>query len=62
MEWENKIFLAYMAIRAYHTISKEVEYLSLDTIEFLDAHVCINKTHWESSGIIVFLCKYYVVT
>ena len=34
-----------MTIRAYHTISKEVEYLSLDTIEFLDAHVCINKTH-----------------
>ena len=34
-----------MAVTAYHATSKEVEYLSLDTIEFLDAHVCINKTH-----------------
>ena len=29
---------------------------SLDTIEFLDTHVCTNNSHWQSSGII-FLCK-----
>ena len=34
---------------------------SLDTTEFLDTHVCINNPHWQSSGIIIFLCKYYIV-
>ena len=33
----------------------------LDTTEFLDTHVCINNPHWQSSGIIIFLCKYYIV-
>ena len=28
---------------------------------FLDTHVCINNPHWQSSEIIVFLCKYYIV-
>ena len=34
---------------------------SLDTIEFLEIHVCINNPYWKSSGIIIFLCKYYIV-
>ena len=34
---------------------------TLDTIEFLDKHVCISNPHWQSSGIIIFLCKYYIV-
>ena len=49
-----------MAVSAYHIISKEVENLSLDATDFLDTHVCINNPHWQSSGIIVFLCKYYI--
>ena len=30
---------------AYHIISKELENPPLDTIEFLDTHVCINNPH-----------------
>ena len=50
-----------MAISAYHVISKEVENTSLDTIEFLGTHLRINHPHWQSSGIIVLLCKYDIV-
>ena len=51
-----------MAASAYHVISKEIEnQLSLDIIDFLDTHVCINNPHWQSSGVITFLCKYYRV-
>ena len=28
----------------------------------LDTYVYINNPHWQSSGIIIFLCKYYIVT
>ena len=34
---------------------------SLDAIEFLDRHVCANNPHWQSSGMIIFLCKYCIV-
>ena len=34
---------------------------SWDTTEFLDTHVCINNRHWQSSEIIIFLCKYDIV-
>ena len=34
---------------------------SLDIIKFLDTHVGVNKPHWQSSGVIIFVCKYYVV-
>ena len=37
---EKKIF-AYMTVSVYYFISKEVENPFLDTIEFLDTHVCI---------------------
>ena len=43
-----------MAVSANHVILEEVDNPSLDTIEFLDTHV-------QSSGIIVFLCKYWIV-
>ena len=33
----------------------------LDTMAFLNTHVCINKPYWQSCGIILFLCKYYIV-
>ena len=35
--------------------------MSLDTIQFFDTHVCINNSHWESSGITIFLWKYWKV-
>ena len=67
MKWDDRTFYAYMDVSAYHVISKEVENPSLDTIEFLDTHVCIDNTHvcinnphWQSSGIIVILRKYYI--
>ena len=34
---------------------------SLDIIEFIDTHACINNPHWQSSGIIILLCKYDIV-
>ena len=34
MKWEKRRFFAYMADSVYHVISKEVENLSLDAIEF----------------------------
>ena len=30
-------------------------------IHFLDTHVCINNPYWQSSGVIIFFCKYYLV-
>ena len=61
MKWEKERFFACMVVSVYHVISKEVENPSLDANEFLDLHICINNPHWQSSGIIVFLCKYYIV-
>ena len=46
-----------MAALAYHVISKEVENQIFRHI--LDTHACMNNPHWQSSGIIIFLCKYY---
>ena len=34
---------------------------SLETISFLDTHVCTNNPYWQISGIIIYLCKYYIV-
>ena len=45
-----------MTTSSYLIISKEVENLSLDTIAFLGTHV-----YWQSSEIVIFLCKYYIV-
>ena len=36
--------------------------ISLDTIKFLDTNACINNPHWQSSRIMIFLCKYMVVS
>ena len=52
MEWEEKNFFVYMAVSAHHVILKEVEDPSLNTITFLDTHVCINNPHWQSSWIL----------
>ena len=55
---EKKIFIA---ASAYHVILKEVEHPSLDTIAFLDIHICTKNQRGQTSGIVTFLCKYYVV-
>ena len=60
MEHEGKRFFAYMAASAYHVISTEVENHISKTIEFLDTSAFINNPHWQSSGILIFLCKYYI--
>ena len=59
---EKKIFCIY----CYFNVSRFLYHrrwkiTSLDTIEFLDTHACINNPHWEVSGIIIFLRKYYIV-
>ena len=50
-----------MATSAYHVYQGRWKITSLDTIDFFDTHVCINNPHWQSSRIIIFLCKYYIV-
>ena len=51
-----------MAASAYHTSYERRQKITcLGTIEFLDTHVCINNPHRQSSGIIIFLSKYYIV-
>ena len=48
-----------MAASAHHVISKGVKKCQLET-QF--RHTCrIKNPHWESGGIIIFLCKYYLV-
>ena len=50
-----------MTASAYHVISKEVENNTFKHNLILDTYVCINNPHWQSSGIIIFLCKDYIV-
>ena len=51
-----------MAASAYHVILKEVEnQIFRHSWVFRHTHVCVNNPHWQSSGIIIFLCKYYIV-
>ena len=61
IEWEGKRFFAYMAASVYHVISTEVENHIFKTIEFLDTSAFINNPHWQSSRILIFLCKCYIV-
>ena len=50
-----------MTASAYHVISKEVEnHISRHHLIF--RHKCLRiNPYWQSSGIIIFLCKYYIV-
>ena len=45
----------------YHVISTEVENHILNTIEFLDTYVLMSNPHRQSSAILLFLHKYYIV-
>ena len=57
---EKKNF-SYMAASAYHVISKEVKNHILRHNWILRHTCCVNNPHWQSGGIITFLCKYYIV-
>ena len=57
-----KRFCVCMAASVCHVVSKEVENSILDTIAFLDPHICVNKPYWHRRGIIIFLCKYIVIS
>ena len=50
-----------MAASVYHVISTEVENHIFKPIEFLDTSAFINNQHWQSSEILIFLCKYCTV-
>ena len=50
-----------MAASAYHVISTEVENHIFKPIDFLNTSAFINNQHWQSSGILIFLCKYCIV-
>ena len=50
-----------MATSAYHVISTEVVNHIFKTNEFLDTSAFIKNPHWQSSGLLIFLCKYYIV-
>ena len=50
-----------MAASAYHVISTEVENHIFKTIEVLYTSAFINNPHWQSSGILIVFCKYYIV-
>ena len=54
-------FVCITAPSVYHVISKEIENRIMDRIAFLDTHVCVNNPNCKSSGIKIFLCKYYIV-
>ena len=56
---EKKNF-SYMAASAYHVISKEVKNHILRHNWILRHTCCVNNPHWQSDGIITFLCKYYI--
>ena len=51
----NITFFVCMAASVYHIISKEIEKRIMDTIVF------VSNPYWQSSGVIIFLCKCYIV-
>ena len=61
MESQKRRFFVHMAVSAYQVISKKVKY-HMVTIAMLDTHECINNLYWQSSGVMIFLCKYYINT
>ena len=58
---ERKIFCIYMPDSAYHAVSKEVEN-RIFRHNWIFRHKLNFSTHWESSRIIIFSCKFYIVT
>ena len=58
---EKKIFANVWLLLCITLYQRRQKIISLDTIEFIDPHICINNPHWQSSGIIIFLWKYDAV-
>ena len=58
---ENKIVLHIWLLQRITLYERRQKITSLGTIEFLDRHVCINKPHWQSREILIFLSKYCIV-
>ena len=59
---EKKIFCIYIyLLRRITLYQSRWKTTSLNKIEFLDTYVCINNPHWQSSGIIILLWKYYII-
>ena len=60
---EKKIFSIYGCFTVSRCINvrRKSHLWIFHTIEFLDTHVFINNPHWQSSGIIIFVCKYYTI-
>ena len=51
----------HITVSAYHVISKKVKNHILRHIRTF-RHTCyINNPRWQSDGIIIFLCEYYIV-
>ena len=54
-------FFAYIASSTSHVISTEVEHHIFKHDWIFRHYVFINNPHWQSSEIIILLCKYYIV-
>ena len=50
-----------MVASAYHVISTEVVNHIFKTTEYLGTSAFINNPHWQSSGLLILLCKCYIV-
>ena len=57
----NEDFLHIWLLHRITFYQKTYKIRSLDTNQFLNTDVCINNPHWQSSEIISFLCKCYIV-
>ena len=58
---EKKFFLHIWLFQRISLYQRRQKIISLGTIKFLHAHVCINNSDWQSSGIIIFMWKYDIV-
>ena len=61
IEWEKRNFFAYRAASAYPVKKSKVKN-HIFRHNWVFKHICsINNPYWQSSEIITFLCKYYIV-
>ena len=55
-------FLYLWLLQCITLYQRRQKIASLDIIAFLVTYICINNPYWQSSRIIIFLCRYYIVT
>ena len=58
---EKRRVFAYMAASVYLVISKEVKNHIMIHNWIFRHTCCLNNPHWKISGIIIFLCKHYIL-